>query len=111
MGLSDAQKVDSTKKKLAEIAANQLNSTMGFNLGAAPWWFMGASARQDNNGEWYVEGRVNESLTLDSMTGWPYGLPHESEGVKVRPRQVKATWKDPNLVTQQFANNANLAGF
>ncbi len=108
MGLSDTQKVDGTKRKLAEIAANALNSTMGFNLGAAPWWYLGASPAQVQ-GDWYVEARINESLTLDSMTGWPYGLPHESEGVKVKPRQVKPTWKDPNLVTQQFESNANLA--
>jgi len=100
--LGDAEKVDDTKMRLAEIAANALNSTMGFSVGASPWWFLGASPRIGRDGEPYVEGRVNDRLTLDAMTGWPYGLPHESEGVKVKPKQVSPTWKDPNLTTTQF---------
>lgn len=108
--MGDAEKVKSTQQKLAEIGARALNKTMGFDHGAAPWWYMGSSPKRDRQtGEWYVEGRVNEKLTLDAMTGWPYGLPHDSEGVKVRPRQVAPGWRDPNLVTQQFESNDNLA--
>lgn len=91
-GMSDAEKkVDDVRLKMAEIAKKALWRTMG-RPGDVPWWFVDARIAQDRDGNYFLKGIISDKLPMDD-TGWPYGLPHTSEGVK-----VVAERQNPNSV-------------
>lgn len=77
-GMSD---VDNVQLKLAQIAEKALWRTMG-RPGDVPWWFRGVEIAQDRDGNYFLKALIHNGLPMDD-TGWPYGLPHTSEGVKV----------------------------
>jgi len=80
--MSDAEKkVDSLRLKMAQIAQKALWRTMG-RPGDVPWWFKDARIAQDRDGNYFLKGIISDKLPMDD-TGWPYGLPQTSEGVKV----------------------------
>lgn len=90
--MSDAEKkVDDVRLKMAQIASKALWRTMG-RPGDVPWWFKDVRIAQDRDGNYFLKGIISDKLPMDD-TGWPYGLPHTSEGVK-----VVAERQNPNSV-------------
>lgn len=81
--------VEDVQLKLAQIAEKALWRTMG-RPGDVPWWFRGVEIAQDRDGNYFLRALIHNGLPMDD-TGWPYGLPHKSEGVK-----VVAQREDPN---------------
>lgn len=81
--------VNDVRLKLAEIAQRSLWHTMG-RPGEVPWWLVDIRIAQDRDGNYFLKAIINNGLPMDD-TGWPYGLPYRSEGVK-----VVAEREDPN---------------
>ena len=101
--MADAnQKIDATKRKLAEIALDALLYQMGVKNNAAQWWFQGAEVAQDRDGRYFLLAKISPKLPLDETTGWPYGLPHDSNGVPVRSSRENLGWHAP---TSAFPTN------
>lgn len=90
--LSD-DKVDPTRRKLAEIARETLDGQMGWPSNAV-WWYQGSEVAQDKDGGFFVLAKIHPGLPMDDM-GWPYGLPHTSNGVQVRSSRAIPGWHSP----------------
>jgi len=84
MGQPD--EIDNVRRKLAEIARKALIFQMS-GISQA-WWFEGATVSKDRDGVYFLLAKIHPKVPLDD-TGWPYGLPHDSNGIKVRSsRQI-----------------------
>mgnify|MGYP001559981677 CR=1 FL=1 len=83
------KKVNDVRLKLAQIGEAALWRTMG-RPGDVPWWLRGIKIAQDRDGNYFLKAIIHNGLPMDD-TGWPYGLPYRSEGVKVRAER-----EDPN---------------
>lgn len=80
--MADAnQKVDNVRRKIVEIAQKELWRTMG-RPGDVPWWLVDIRVAQDRDGNYFLKGIISDRLPMDD-TGWPYGLPHTQDGVKI----------------------------
>lgn len=80
MAQSDEQ-VDAVRRHLADLALKALLFQMSGLSNA--WWFQGASVQKNRDGTYFLLAKINPKAPLDE-TGWPYGLPQDSNGVKVR---------------------------
>jgi len=79
--MSQPNDIDNVRRKLADMALKALVYQMR-GLSTA-WWFQGAEIKKDRDGVYFLLAKIHPKVPLDD-TGWPYGLPHDSEGVKVR---------------------------
>ena len=78
---SAKDKINDVRFRMAQIAKDALWRTMG-RPGEVKWWFKDARIAQDRDGNYFLKGIISDRLPMDD-TGWPYGLPERSEGVKV----------------------------
>ena len=80
MGQQEDQ-VNQVRQKLANMALKSLIYQMS-GLSSA-WWFQGATVQQNQDGTYYLLANINPKVPLDE-TGWPYGLPQDVGGLKVK---------------------------
>jgi hypothetical protein len=86
-------KVDAIWLKLVQAAEKALWHTMG-RPGDVPWWLEGIEIKQDRDGKYYLLAKISEKLPMDD-TGWPYGLPHDQDGIQVRSSRANPLWHQP----------------
>lgn len=75
------EEVDKVRRRLVDIALKSLLYQMS-GISQA-WWFQGAEVAKDRDGAYFLLARIHPKVPLDD-TGWPYGLPQDVNGVKVR---------------------------
>jgi len=91
---NDNATVDAVKARLAQLAQQKLDYTMGWPDNAV-WWYLGSSVQKTSDGGYYLLAKISEKVPLDSDTGWPYGLPHDVGGVQVQSSRANPLWHQP----------------
>jgi len=82
IGMGEAEdEATKVKRKLADMALKQLLYQMS-GISQA-WWFQGAEVGTNPDGTYYLLAKIHPKVPLDE-TGWPYMLPHDVNGLKVR---------------------------
>ncbi len=86
-------KIAAIRLKIVQNAEKALWHTMG-RPGDVPWWFQGVEIKTDRDGKYFLLAHISTKLPLDD-TGWPYGLPHDQDGIRVESDRANPLWHQP----------------